>query len=269
MSSPFGAEEIRHSPFSCRRENSNVDWVPGLVELYTPEESTSPTTGADMVRVFLSEVTSVLRESRSVSLGSTDTDSCGLHSCASASVRKDLATEKLLPAPAPAARKPRTISETLSPGSGPSGIRALLAAGSPESSSMCPTGEEVGIDEQPTNASEAHTDRISIVTRDPLDLMLVITVLLRGRPHRSRPCRPRRELPDRHPHRSCPCRRRLPSHRVRHRGRPRPHLGRACPRRRHPGRRRGAHLSRRSRVRIRRALPAPFPRRPRHRRPAR
>src|SRR5699024_12689209 len=60
--------------------------------------------------------------------------------------------------------------------------------------------------------------RISIVTRDPLDLMLVITVLLRGRPHRSRPCRPRRELPDRHPHRSCPCRRRLPSHRVRHRG---------------------------------------------------
>src|SRR5699024_7113657 len=125
----------------------------------------------------------------------------------SASVRKDLATEKLLPVPAPAARKPRTISETLSPGSGPSGIRALLAAGSPESSSMCPTGVEVGIDEQPTRASEAHTDRISIVTRDLLDLMLFITVLLRRRPRRSRPCRRLRlELPDRHPHRGRSCR---------------------------------------------------------------
>src|SRR5699024_11391400 len=117
MSSPSGAEEIRHSPFSCRRENSNVDWVPGLVELYTPEESTSPTTGADMVRVLLSEGTTEFRESRSVSLGSTDTDSCGLHSCASAPVRNALDTAELVPAPAPAARKPRTISVTLSPGS--------------------------------------------------------------------------------------------------------------------------------------------------------
>ena len=33
MSSPSGAEEILHSPFSYRRENSKVDLVPGLVEL--------------------------------------------------------------------------------------------------------------------------------------------------------------------------------------------------------------------------------------------
>src|SRR5699024_1905052 len=210
------------------------------------------------------------RESRSVSLGSTDTDSCGLHSCASASVRKDLATEKLLPVPAPAARKPRTISETLSPGSGPSGIRALLAAGSPESSSMCPTGEEVGIDEQPTRASEAHTDRISIVTRDLLDLMLFITVLLSRRPRRSCPCRRlRRELRDRHPHPGRSCRHQGLSARVRGRPCPRSHLGPPCLRRELPGRRRSGRRSGRSGNRVRRALPAPFPDRPRHRRHAR
>ncbi|SIH63829.1 Uncharacterised protein [Mycobacteroides abscessus subsp. abscessus] len=50
--SPLGAEEIRHSPFSCRRENSRFDRVFGVAEEKTPEESTMPTTGADIVSVF-------------------------------------------------------------------------------------------------------------------------------------------------------------------------------------------------------------------------